>query len=60
MIKEELSPSVIDDLLNNLGETLSAISSRILILELNVARVSGKLRGETSEERALFQSSPFK
>ncbi|MCB7163234.1 DUF4135 domain-containing protein, partial [Bacillus subtilis] len=54
LIKEELSPSVIDDLLNNLGETLSAISSRILILELNVARVSGKLRGETSEERASY------
>lgn len=54
LIKKELSPSVIDDLLHNLGETLSAISSRILILELNVARVSGKLRGETSEERASY------
>lgn len=56
LIKEELCSSVINDLLNNLGETLSIISSRTLILELNVARVSGKLRGETSEERASYFS----
>ncbi|KAA6450008.1 type 2 lantipeptide synthetase LanM [Bacillus atrophaeus] len=51
-----LNQTTFEELLHNLGESLASLSSRTLILELNVARVSGKLQGETSEERAAFYS----
>jgi type 2 lantibiotic biosynthesis protein LanM len=40
-----------ESLIRNLAESLAALSSRTIILELNVARVSGQLKGETPEER---------
>ena len=53
-IGESFNPSIIEELLNNLAHSLSSISSRTLILELNIARVSGQLKGQTSQERASY------
>ncbi|MFE7822049.1 type 2 lanthipeptide synthetase LanM family protein [Priestia megaterium] len=46
-----LSSNAKHEVLFSLSEQLLKISIRTLILELNVARLSGKLVGETSEER---------
>jgi type 2 lantibiotic biosynthesis protein LanM len=47
-----LNPSVIEQQLAvNLVEPLLSMMSRVLVLELNVARLEGTLEGNTSEER---------
>lgn len=40
-------------LVQSLAQSLASLSSRTIVLELNVARVSGQLQGETSEARFL-------
>ncbi|ALX48801.1 hypothetical protein AOX59_09345 [Lentibacillus amyloliquefaciens] len=47
---KNLKLSLLTDPLNHLTQTLFQISHKTLILELNVARVSNQLQGETSEE----------
>lgn len=51
-----LSEETVRAALINLTEILFEVSHRTLILELNVARVSGKLSGETSEARFRYFS----
>ncbi|WP_100330117.1 type 2 lanthipeptide synthetase LanM family protein [Bacillus xiapuensis] len=46
-----------DSLIRNLAESLAALCSRTIILELNVARVSGHLKGETPEERFQYYNN---
>ncbi|GIO22993.1 type 2 lanthipeptide synthetase LanM family protein [Oceanobacillus sp. J11TS1] len=54
MEQNYFNSSVIEELLDDLAKSLASISSRTLILELNVARVSNQLKGKTSEERATY------
>ena len=52
--KKHFHENVIEELLKGLANSLASISSRTIILELNIARVSGFLEGETSEDRFKF------
>ncbi|QKG85534.1 type 2 lantipeptide synthetase LanM [Kroppenstedtia pulmonis] len=49
-----LTPQIVQNLLTELANELSSISTRTLVLELNVARVSGRLHGNTSEDRLKY------
>ncbi|MCI0748187.1 MAG: type 2 lantipeptide synthetase LanM family protein [Verrucomicrobia subdivision 3 bacterium] len=50
--RSPFDPQTVDGLLlTNLIDQLSTMLSRTLALELNVARLQGRLKGETSEER---------
>ncbi|WP_404802457.1 type 2 lanthipeptide synthetase LanM family protein [Bacillus swezeyi] len=53
-IMKNFNPDVEIQLITNLADALASISSRTLILELNVARVTGQLQGDTSEDRAKY------
>ncbi|MGK9267678.1 type 2 lantipeptide synthetase LanM family protein [Bacillus inaquosorum] len=53
-LMKNFHPDVEIQLLTNLADALASISSRTIILELNVARVTGQLQGETSEDRASY------
>ncbi len=51
-----LDDKIIHSLIINLAQILFETSNRTLILELNIARVSGLLKGETPEERFQYFS----
>ncbi len=50
-LRADLAPAVEAALLENLAQRLLTIASRVLILELHVARMRGQLEGRTPQER---------
>lgn len=53
------SDQVFFELIKNLGESLLKICYRTLVLQLNIARLDGKLKGDSPQERYTYFSNQF-